>query len=163
MGSKLTIVNENQKLKKEIFDHGFGFPVRLLNVPMVKIRNVWTPNIDYDVLAKALLLKLCSKDSRLTGNQLKFIRLHQGMSLEKFAKNFSVKPATVLQWERMKNNSAAINWSIEKDLRLNSFLRFRKDAVEFMDLYQRLSAFKEKRSCAPELDLGKSSMSKLSI
>ena len=31
------------KIQKEFVDHGFGFPIRLRQVPMVKVRRVWTP------------------------------------------------------------------------------------------------------------------------
>ena len=35
----------NTKIQKEYVDMGFGFPVYLQNVPMVKVRGVWTPKV----------------------------------------------------------------------------------------------------------------------
>ena len=40
------------KIQKRLIDTGFGFPIRLINVPMVKVRGVWTPKINYDELAQ---------------------------------------------------------------------------------------------------------------
>lgn len=55
------------KIQKEFIDSGFGFDVRLSNVPMVKVRGEWTPKINYNDLARAVLLELSHKKSRLTG------------------------------------------------------------------------------------------------
>ena len=38
------------KVQKRFVDTGFGFPIRLINVPMVKVRGVWTPKINYNEL-----------------------------------------------------------------------------------------------------------------
>ena len=51
----------DKKLQKEYVDHGFGFPIRLRNVPMVKVRRTWTPDLNYEALAVAVLKALCFK------------------------------------------------------------------------------------------------------
>ena len=57
----------NHKIKRVHIDRGFGFPVKLVNVPMVKVRGEWTPAINYNLLAEVVLKELCEKDSNLTG------------------------------------------------------------------------------------------------
>ena len=73
----------DKKLQKEYVDHGFGFPIRLRNVPMVKVRRTWTPDLNYEALAVAVLKALCFKPVRLTGNEIRFIRLNATMTLQK--------------------------------------------------------------------------------
>ncbi len=58
---------------------GFGFPVRLLNVPMIKIRDFWTPNINYNELEKKVFLILTDADFQLTGSQIRFINQYKDM------------------------------------------------------------------------------------
>jgi hypothetical protein len=65
-----------RKIQKLFIDNGFGFKVKLRNVPMVKVRGVWTPDVDYNDLAKMVLLFLFRKTARLTGAEVRFIR-HQ--------------------------------------------------------------------------------------
>ena len=60
------------KVQKGFIDTGFGFPIHLINVPMVKVQGVWSPKINYNELAYAVLRALAHKESRLTGNEIKF-------------------------------------------------------------------------------------------
>src|SRR3989338_5645317 len=103
------------KIQKEFIDTGFGFPVRLRNVPMVKVRGDWTPKVNYNSLAQSVLDALAFKASRLTGNEIKFIRTHFEMTLQEFAKRFSVSHVAVLKWEKSKTQATAMSWSTEKD------------------------------------------------
>ena len=43
---------KKEKLVDRNVDFGFGFPVVLLNVPMIRIRGIWTPNINQKTLKK---------------------------------------------------------------------------------------------------------------
>jgi hypothetical protein len=43
------------KIQKEFVDTAFGFPVRLKNVPMVRVRGTWTPKVNYNHLAEMFL------------------------------------------------------------------------------------------------------------
>ena len=97
---------------------GFGFPIRLLNVPMIKVRGAWTPKINYNALSLKVLRALAHKESRLTGNEIKFIRTHFEMSLQEFAKRFCVTHVGVMKWEKTKNAPTSMGWSAEKDIRL---------------------------------------------
>ena len=68
------IEKKTRKIQPLFEDFGCGFPIVLRNVPMVKVRGVWTPEINYDEFHKAVLRALAHKKSRLTGNQIKFVR-----------------------------------------------------------------------------------------
>ena len=91
------------KIQKEFIDTGFGFAVRLKNVPMIKVRGTWTPKINYNHLAEAVLHSLAFKSARLTGAEIKFIRTHFDMTLQEFAKRFCVTHVAVLKWEDRKS------------------------------------------------------------
>ena len=106
------------KIQKEFIDTGFGFRVRLLNVPMVQVRGEWTPKINYNELARVVLRELSHQASRLTGDEVRFVRTYFEMTLQNFALRFSVSHAAVLKWEKSEAIPTAMNWATEKDLRL---------------------------------------------
>ena len=107
-----------RKIESQFIDHGCGFPVILLNVPMIKVREKWIPDIDYEMLEKTVLWDLCHKPYKLTGSEIRFIRLYFEMTLQAFAKRFSVQHPTVVKWEKFKNTSTNMTVGTEKDIRL---------------------------------------------
>lgn len=141
-----------QKIQKSFVDTGLGFPVRLLNVPMIKIRGRWTPNIDYGRLTDAVLRALCAKPVRLTGNEVRFIRLHFEMTLQEFAARFAVSHAAVIKWEKSKDDSTGMNWASEKDLRLFILSKLSARAEALAQLYQELECSKAERKQTLQLD-----------
>ncbi len=140
------------KVQKTFVDTGLGFPVRLLNVPMVKIRGKWTPNIDYNRLTQAVLHALCEKPVRLTGNEVRFIRLHFEMTLQEFADRFAVSHAAVIKWEKTKDDLTGMNWASEKDLRLFVLSKVSDEAEALAHLYQELEHTKAERKQTIQLD-----------
>ena len=128
------------KIEKVFVDRGFGFPVHLLNVPMVHVRGTWTPKIDYNALAKGVLHALAHKPSYLTGSEIHFIRLHFDLPLQQFAKRFAVSHPAVMKWERAKSRPTKMNWTTEKDIRLFILSKLEVAASEFADLYGELQA-----------------------
>lgn len=141
------------KIQKEFVDHGFGFPVWLVNVPMVKVRGAWTPQINYNELAQVMIRALAHKASRLTGNEVKFIRAHFEMTLQEFAKRFCVTHVAVLKWEKTKNHPTAMNWAVEKDIRLFVLSKLEAKAADFAELYDDLEALPEGKSVPIHLDV----------
>lgn len=127
-----------RKIKRSHVDHGFGFPVKLLNVPMAKVRGEWTPAINYNLLAEVVLRELCEKEVRLTGNEVRFIRQHFKMTLQEFAKRFGVTHPGVLKWEALKDKPTEMNWATEKDIRLFALLKLTSKSKEIVDLYKML-------------------------
>ncbi len=127
-----------RKIRRSHIDHGFGFPVKLLNVPMTKVRVGWTPAINYNLLAEVVLKELCEKEGRLTGNEVRFIRQHFEMTLQEFAKRFGLTHPGVLKWESQKNRTTGMNWATEKDIRLFALLKLTSKSKEIVDLYTML-------------------------
>lgn len=109
---------------KGFIDTGFGFPVCLINVPMVKVRGTWTPSINYNELAHGVLRALAHKTSRLTGNEMKFIRTHFEMPRQAFARMLRMTQATVLEWERAGDRDAGMSEETEAEIRM--FIRERE-------------------------------------
>lgn len=106
------------KIQDQFIDYGCGFPIVLRHVPMVKVEGKWVPNINYNKLEKIVSLMLCHKQAKLTGNEVRFIRLYLGMTLDMFAKRFGVKHPTVIKWEGYKNKHTNMSLGTEKDIRL---------------------------------------------
>lgn len=144
-----------KKIQKEFIDSGFGFPVKLLNVPMVKVRGAWTPSINYNRLAEAVLTALCNKPARLTGNEVQFIRLHFGMTLQEFAKRFAVSHVAVMKWEKSGNHPTAMSWALEKDLRLFGLLQNEAKPNALTKLYISLNEVREDKRQMVELNAEK--------
>ncbi|MFC1611551.1 hypothetical protein ACFL6C_11385 [Myxococcota bacterium] len=107
-----------KRTQKRFVYEGFGFPVVLRNVPMVKVRGVWTPKVDFNQLARSVLEALALHPARLSGHEVKFVRHFFEMTLDKFAERFGVSHPAVLKWERTADAPAKMSWGTEKDLRL---------------------------------------------
>jgi hypothetical protein len=144
-----------RKKQKVFIDHALGFPVKLINVPMVKIRGAWTPDINYNALEKAVLDALCWKLTRLTGDEIRFIRLHFGMTLQAFAKRFTVTHAAVIKWEKNGGRPTPMNWTTEKDIRLFVLSKLSKDAKQIAELYAALEESRKPKLAAIHLDAQK--------
>lgn len=141
------------KIQKEFVDTGFGFPVRLRNVPMVKVRGEWTPKVNYNNLAQTVLHALAFKTSRLTGSEIKFIRTHFEMTLQEFAKRFCVSHVAVLKWEKVKNQPTVMNWSTEKDIRLFVLSKLGVKLILIAQLYTKLESVPEQKSTTLNVDV----------
>jgi transcriptional regulator with XRE-family HTH domain len=107
-----------RKIEKEHIDHGFGFPIILRNVPMVKIRGEWTLDINYERYEETMILAMPLKPFRLTGSEIRFIRLHFGFTLHQFAQRFGLTRQAVMKWEKRGQQATNMNWPTEKDIRL---------------------------------------------
>ena len=140
------------KIQKVYVDTGFGFPVRLLNVPMVHVRGVWTPKINTNELAVAVLHALGRKAARLTGNQIRFIRHHFEMTLQDFARRFCVSHVAVLKWERAGNRPVATHWTTEKDMLLFVLSRLKAKPGDLARLYEALEIRPAQKAAPMHLD-----------
>jgi DNA-binding XRE family transcriptional regulator len=108
----------SKKIAKQFEYDGLGFPIMLLNVPLINIRGVEVPDINYNILQKNVLFILCQKSFPLTGNEVRFIRQFFKMNFTQFANTFGVTYASVIHWENSKNNLAKITPSTELCIRL---------------------------------------------
>ena len=123
------------KIAKEIIDTGFGFPVRLSNVPLVEVRGEWVPKIDYNKLAERVLLVLSRLTRPLTGHEVRFVRQHFNLTLAQFGAKFGVSHVSVMNWEKKGDKATAMQWPTEKDLRLFIQTQFSKDLAAVGQLY----------------------------
>ena len=109
-------------MKKKIaaqFEYdGLGFPIMLLNVPLIEVRGIQVADIDYNLLQRNVLLALCQKPVPLTGNEVRFIRQYLQMTYIEFANRFGMTHATVIHWEKSKNLFAKIIPTTELCIRL---------------------------------------------
>ena len=126
------------KIQKRFVDEGFGFPVVLRNVPMAKVRGVWTPKIDYNEMAKVIVIALSHKPSRLSGAEVKFIRQFFKMTLTQFGDRFSVSHAGVIKWEAAEAEPTMMKWATEKDIRLFVADSLKEKPAKFATLYREL-------------------------
>lgn len=108
----------DKKICKHFLYEDFGFPVRLKNVPMMKARNEWVLDINFNHLMKAVLLSLATKNTPLTGNEIRYIRKYFRFTLEAFGKEFGVSHSTVIDWEKEENNPLKMDPATEKTFRL---------------------------------------------
>lgn len=108
-----------KKNAKSYVDYGLGFPVQIYNAPLSKIRGKWVLDIDFEKYERTVLFALTSKPSRLSGNEIKFIRHYLEMDLKAFGKRFGdVSHPAVIKWERCGDEATNMSWAIEKDIRL---------------------------------------------
>ena len=110
---------KNHKIQKKYIDYGLGFPVHILNAPLVKIDGAWTLKLNFELFDRAVLIALAHSPTRLTGNQVRFIRLFFEMNLKDFGSRFGgVSHPAVIKWEKFGDSPTNMNWSCEKDIRL---------------------------------------------
>lgn len=126
------------KIVDEYIEHGCGFPICLLNVPMVEDEGEWIPDIDYNKLDKLILLEICKMPYRLTANQIRFIRLYFEKTLHEFANMLKVKLSSIIHWEKQKDNIAKITWGTELAIRLFVLYQIEPGAKKFQQDYASL-------------------------
>jgi hypothetical protein len=143
------------KVQKRFIDRGCGFPITLFNVPMVKVHGIWTPKINYNELALVVLRALAHKESRLTGDEVKFIRTYFELTLQMFAKRFCVTHVAALKWEKAHNQLTAMSWTTEKDIRLFILSNLAAKADELVHLYHELVLLPDRKPGPIHLDAKK--------
>lgn len=146
-----------KKVQKVYQDHGFGFPVTLLNVPLIEVRGEWVPTINQRELQKRVVEALALKQSRLTGDEVRFLRLFLEMTLQQFAERFDVTHPAVLKWERAGTRTTGMGWTTEKDIRLLALGSLAPKPQKFMWAYEQLTEVAPAKSEALKVDLDKRS------
>jgi DNA-binding transcriptional regulator YiaG len=124
-----------KKFQKVYEDHGFGFPVTLLNVPMVEVRGELVPDVNQKELQRRVIEAVAFKPNRLTGNEIRFVRLFAEMTLVQFASRLDVTHPAVLKWEKRGDKPSGMIWSTEKDIRLFALLKINAGRTQFVDAY----------------------------
>ncbi|OUR94189.1 hypothetical protein A9Q84_17965 [Halobacteriovorax marinus] len=108
-----------KKIQKMYTDNGFGFPIQIVNAPLIKVRGTWSLDLNFEKYERAVLKALAHKPSRLTGYEIKFIRNHFELNLKSFGERFgNVAHSAVIKWEKFADEPTNMNWACEKDIRL---------------------------------------------
>lgn len=128
----------DRKVQKSYIYDGFGFPINLIDVPMIKTRGEWTPDINYIQLQRELVYILAIKPTCLTGSQIKFIRKFFKMTLKDFGLEFGVSHVAVLGWEAEANEQVKINPATEKCIRLFILDSLVKQDKKFRETYHQV-------------------------
>lgn len=126
------------KIEKMYIYEGLGFPVHLINVPMINVRGEFILDIDFNKLQKAVLFHLCHKKTPLTGNEVKFIRKYFSLNISAFGRLFGYSHSAILKWENQGDVIARIAPTAEVYLRLYILEFLEKDALDFKELYNEI-------------------------
>ena len=127
-----------KKIQKKYLDNSLGFPVVLVNAPLIKVRGEWALHVNYNDYQRSILYLLAHKPARLTGDEVKFARKFFEMTVRAFAERFSVKHPAVLKWENKGRAFTQMAWSTEKDIRLFILDELKESAAELRALYRSL-------------------------
>jgi DNA-binding transcriptional regulator YiaG len=110
-----------KKIIKDYVYEGLGFPFLLHNVEVVKLQGELHPKIDVRKVADIAIKTLVLQKNRLTGNQIKFIRIYLAMSLRKFAALVNESHMAVKKWENFKDETTNMDRNIEIMIRLHVY------------------------------------------
>ncbi len=125
---------------------GLGFPIQLKNVELFEIDGEWYPKIDVKKVADAAIEALAYQESKITGNQVRFIRSYFSMPLRKFGKEVVHEShAAVDKWEKSDDQITSMNDNTEYVLRLYIIEKIqaktKKQKEEFFSKYQEIRSF----------------------
>lgn len=144
---------KDKKTETFVF-HGLGFPITLINAPLRKILGEWVVDIDMDELQSVVLRALVCKQTRLTKDELRFMRKSLLMTTTEFGKILGVSHVAVLRWE---NGQRKISPAIELFIRLYILNHLDVKDKEFRNLYnlitlEKLSNAKAEKKSSLEVD-----------
>lgn len=133
--------------------HGAGYEVILHHVPMIRIGNEWVLNLNPGIIDRLVFEAIPRQPSRLTGNQVRFVRDYADMTLKAFADRFGVSHAAVKKWENTGDGPTNMSWSTEKDIRLFVLMHEGADPIAFQSCYESLIAEPAARPSAIHIDV----------
>ena len=126
-------------MPEDYVDYRFGFQVKIATVEIVDTPVGSVPLVDNRLLAEEVCRQLANKPTRLTGNEVRFLRLHFEMTLQKFGQCLGVTHAAVKRWQKAGDEAAGMKWSCEMCLRLLTLLRLRTAPSEVTKLLSSLT------------------------
>lgn len=133
----------SRKIKRTLYYEGLGFPIELHDVEMVIVNDEYVPKIDVRAIADEAIKSLVLQKTKLTGNQIKFIRTYFSASLRDFGKIVNESHMAVKKWEDYKNHSTNMDPNIEIRIRLfiydKIFIKNKSDKIKFYDQYQAIN------------------------
>ncbi len=131
-----------KKLTKYMYE-GLGFPIELHNVEMILINGEYAPKIDIRSIANKVIIDLVLLNTKLTGNQVKFIRSYFSLSLREFSKIVNESHTAVRKWENFNNKSTNMDPNIEARIRVYIYdklcIKNKNDKLKFYDQYHAIA------------------------
>lgn len=138
-----------KKIMKTFIYEGLGFPIELHDIEMVMINGEYAPKIDVRAVADDAIKSLVLQKTKLTGNQVKFIRTYFSASLRDFAKIVNESHMAVKKWEDFKKKPTKMDSNIETRIRLYVYdkvcIKSKSDKIKFYDQYQAINEILYKR------------------
>jgi DNA-binding transcriptional regulator YiaG len=96
-----------------------GFPILLVNPPMINIRGHEVPDINMKMLQETLLRALVDKPARLTGAEVRFVRKYTRTTQKDLARLLGqANHSGVSQWESREDDSSGMKRPTEALLRI---------------------------------------------
>lgn len=96
-----------------------GFPIVLVDPPMVEVRGHQVPDLNLRELQEAVFRLLIVKPARLTGAEVRFIRKHLRMRQADLARVLNMANHSVVsQWERREDQCTGMEYNTEVLLRV---------------------------------------------
>lgn len=103
----------------DILTMELGFPILLVNPPMIEVRGERVPDINLRALQEAAFRLLVVKPGRLTGAEVRFIRKHLRMRQADLALVLNMANHSVVsQWEGREDDPAGMDYNTEVLLRI---------------------------------------------
>jgi|SRR5580700_4754111 hypothetical protein len=131
-----------KKLAKYMYE-GLGFPIELHNVEMILINGEYAPKIDIRSIANKVIINLVLLNTKLTGNQVKFIRSYFSLSLREFSKIVNESHTAVKKWENFNNKPTNMDPNIEARIRVYIYdklcIKSKNDKLKFYDQYHAIT------------------------
>lgn len=128
-------MKKKRKIQKEFEFDGFGIPLVLVDAPMVVLRGEWTLDVNFNQLEDALAMAVALKPSRLSGDEVRLLRLHLGHSFARFGEIFSRTKQAAMKWEKSKKEQTCMAWATEKDLRMHVVVRHDVSSEEYKRIH----------------------------
>ena len=132
-----------KKVMKTFIYEGLGFPIELHDIEMIMINGEYTPKIDVRAVADDAMKSLVLQKTKLTGNQVKFIRTYFSASLREFCKIVNESHMAVKKWENFKGKPTNMDPNIETRIRLYVYdkicVKTKSDKIKFYDQYQAIN------------------------
>lgn len=110
------------------------------------IENDWHPRVDAQKVADEVIKMLAVQETRLTGNQVRFIRSYFSMPLREFGEKVAHEThGAVQKWEQKGNSPTNMNSNTEHELRLYIIealhSKTKESKSKFYDLYMATKRF----------------------
>ena len=140
---------DKKRLKTPYDYFGTGFKIKIINPQYLKIFNEWMLDIDFQKLDNRAYELLATIKRPLTGNEVRFIRLHSGLNMTQFGERLSVSHAAVGKWEKTKDTATKMEWNTEREIRMFILNEIETKPAKFIEFWRELETKPGKTKTPP--------------